>query len=107
MADPGRAEIVKWRWLILLVTVPGIALFALPLIPGKYKIMLALPLYAMFVFVFYKYLCVKREALAATGRNCKQTPQTLQGPPSPPGAVRAGAGNRGAGSPVKKTRKKR
>jgi hypothetical protein len=38
-----KAELVKWRRLVLLVTVPGVALFSLPWIPGKYKIMLALP----------------------------------------------------------------
>lgn len=125
MADPGRAEIVKWRWLILLVTVPGIALFSLSLIPGKYKIMLALPLYAMFVYVFYKYLSVRKEASAAANRDGKQTPQTTQtkqtkqtpqasrAPRNPQAArtsleaVEAGKGNRGTGTPAKKSRKKR
>ena len=122
MADPGRAEIVKWRWLILLVTVPGIALFSLSLIPGKYKIMLALPLYAMFVYVFYKYLSVRKEASAAANRDGKQTPQTTQTKQTPQAsraprnpqaartsleAVEAGKGNRGTGTPAKKSRKKR
>lgn len=93
-----KAELVKWRRLVLLVTVPGVALFSLPWIPGKYKIMLALPLYAMFVYVFYKYLCVKREAAAVVNGSGKQTP---------PGAVKAGKGNRSVGTPAKKVRKRR
>ncbi len=100
MGDSVKAELVKWRRLVLLVTVPGVALFSLPWIPGKYKIMLALPLYAMFVYVFYKYLCVKREAAAVVNGSGKQTPP-------PPGAVKAGKGNRSTATTAKKRRKGR
>jgi hypothetical protein len=93
-----KAELVKWRRLVLLVTVPGVALFSLPWIPGKYKIMLALPLYAMFVYVFYKYLCVKREAAAVVNGSGKQTP---------PGVIKAGKGNRSTATTAKKLRKRR
>ena len=73
MGESGKAEAAKWRRLIWVVTVPGVVLFSLPWIPSKYKFMLAIPLYAMFVFVFYKYLCVKKEESAGGNNSGKQT----------------------------------
>ncbi|HPZ43379.1 MAG TPA: hypothetical protein PL078_05190 [Bacillota bacterium] len=98
MGDSAKAELVKWRRLVLLATVSGVAIFSLPWISGRYKIMLALPLYAMFVYVFYKYLCVKREASAGVYGSVKQTP---------PGVVKAGKGNRNNATTAKKRRKGR
>jgi len=57
-----KAEVVKWGWLALAVTISGIIIISLPWIPGRFKIALAVPLYAAIVFVNYKYICLKKGA---------------------------------------------
>jgi hypothetical protein len=61
MHEPERIELARWRWITLAVTVLGILLITLPWIPNKFKIMLAIPVYISFVFVYYKYLCLKKQ----------------------------------------------
>lgn len=56
-----KAEVVKWGWLALAVTLFSIIIISLPWIPGRFKIALAVPLYAAIVFVNYKYICLKKE----------------------------------------------
>jgi len=63
--DSKNAEIKRWRWYVISVTVLGIILFSLPWIANTYKIALTVPLYAMFVYVYYKYLSLKKGAQAA------------------------------------------
>lgn len=65
MKPANNTEMAKWRWYALAVTVLGIILFSLPWIPTRYKYFLTIPLYAMFVYVYYKYMCIKKEAQAA------------------------------------------
>ncbi|MDD4334188.1 MAG: hypothetical protein PHY77_01105 [Desulfotomaculaceae bacterium] len=65
MKDLKNTEIKRWRLYALLVTVLGIILFSLPWITTTYKIALTVPLYAMFVYVYYKYLSLKKETQAA------------------------------------------
>ena len=64
MKDAKNAEITRWRWYALFVTVLGIILYALPWISNTYKIALTVPLYAMFVYVYYKYISLKKAAQA-------------------------------------------
>lgn len=65
MKDAKNAEITRWRWYALLVTVLGIIMYALPWISSTYKVALTIPLYAMFVYVYYKYISLKKAAQAA------------------------------------------
>lgn len=65
MKDAKNTEIKKWRWYVLLVTVLGIILYALPWISSRYKVALTVPLYAMFVYVYYKYMSLRKEVKAA------------------------------------------
>ncbi|TEB17294.1 hypothetical protein Psfp_00518 [Pelotomaculum sp. FP] len=67
MAATGKSEAAKWGWLSIAVTVLGVAIISAPWIPDKYKIMLAVPVYAMFFYVYYKYLHLKKMAKANTG----------------------------------------
>lgn len=55
-----RAELAKWGWLTFVLTVLVIVVYAVPWIPGKIKILLAVPAYAMFVLLFYKYIALKK-----------------------------------------------
>jgi len=65
----GGAEIKKWRNLALAVSVLGIILFSLPWIPSKIKFLSAVPLYIIFVYVYYQYICLKKRALSAQKNN--------------------------------------
>jgi len=58
-------EISKWRWYALAVTVLGIIVYSLPWLSSRSKILLTIPLYAMFVYVYYKYICLKKAAQPA------------------------------------------
>lgn len=60
MKRTGRTELLKWGWLTFAVTVLVIIIFAIPRIPGKFKLMLAVPVYAMFVLLYYKYIALKK-----------------------------------------------
>ncbi|HBC92760.1 MAG TPA: hypothetical protein DCZ10_07595 [Pelotomaculum sp.] len=62
MTATGKSEATKWGWLSIAVTVLGVAIIAGPWIPDRYKIMLAVPVYAMFFYVYYKYLHLKKTA---------------------------------------------
>lgn len=62
----------KWRWLALAVTVGGIIVFSLPWIPTKFKYLLALPLYAAFVYVYYKYICIKKSMVSEQDQPVEQ-----------------------------------
>ncbi|OPX84302.1 MAG: hypothetical protein A4E53_04078 [Pelotomaculum sp. PtaB.Bin104] len=55
-----RDLLKKWRWLAMVVTLAGLIIFSLPVIPSKIKFMLAIPLYSAFVYVYYRYICVKK-----------------------------------------------
>ena len=56
-------EAQKWRILAIVITVIGVILFALPVdVPHSTKIYAALPLFAMFVFVYYKYIGLREAA---------------------------------------------
>ena len=56
-------EARKWRLLAIIITVVGVVFFALPLeLPHSTKIYLAAPLFAMFVFVYYKYIGLREAA---------------------------------------------
>jgi len=62
----------KWRRLALVVTAAGIIIFSLPMIPDRFKYMLAIPLYAVFVYVYYKYLCLKKDIASGAGHTVQQ-----------------------------------
>ncbi|MFX4262001.1 hypothetical protein ACOBQJ_07345 [Pelotomaculum propionicicum] len=64
MKDAKNTEITRWRWYALVVTVLGIIMYSLPWISSTYKIALTVPLYAMFVYVYYKYISLKKAAQA-------------------------------------------
>jgi|GEM_PF-1760412 len=72
MVTTGKSEAAKWGWLAIAVTVLGVAIFTVPWIPDKYKIMLAVPVYAMFFYVYYKYLHLKKMAKAKAGSDVVQ-----------------------------------
>lgn len=72
MARTSRSEATKWGWLSIAVTVLGVAIFTVPWIPNKYKIMLAVPIYAMFFYVYYKYLHLKKMAKTNAGNEAVQ-----------------------------------
>jgi hypothetical protein len=63
----NNTEMAKWRWYALAVTVLGIIVYAIPdyLLPDKIKFLLAIPLYAVFVYVYYRYICLKKGAQTA------------------------------------------
>ncbi len=71
MNKTDRAELVKWRWTAIFVTVLGIMLFAAPWIPKTYKYMMAIPIYAMFFYVYYKYISIKKAARQAVTNSDK------------------------------------
>lgn len=54
-------EVKKWRNLALLITVLGVILISLPMLPGKVKFYAAIPLYIMFVYTYYQYICLKKK----------------------------------------------
>jgi len=58
--EEKKKETIRWRNLALGITVVGLLVVAIPWEPAKLKIYAALPLYAMFVYVYYRYLCLKR-----------------------------------------------
>ena len=65
----NNTEMAKWRWYALAVTVLGIIVYAMPWLPDKTKFLLAIPLYALFVYVYYRYICLKKGAQAASSEN--------------------------------------
>jgi hypothetical protein len=64
MKVTNNTEITRWRWYALAVTLLGIILYAMPWLPDKTKFLLAIPLYILFVYVYYKYICFKKAAQA-------------------------------------------
>ena len=66
MKDLKSTELKRWRWYAIFVTVLGILLFAVPWITNRNKIALVIPLYAMFVYVYYRYLTLKKAARTST-----------------------------------------
>jgi hypothetical protein len=65
LKDINNTEMAKWRWYALGITVLGIIVYALPWLPDKIKFLLAIPLYASFVYVYYRYICLKKGSQAA------------------------------------------
>ena len=60
-------EAKKWRNLAIVITIVGVILFALPIdVPHIYKVYAALPLFAMFVYVYYKYIGLREAAKEKT-----------------------------------------
>jgi len=55
MKKTNKIEMRKWSWTIWVVIALGVIVFALP-ISEKLKIILSIPLYAMFLFVYYKFM---------------------------------------------------
>jgi hypothetical protein len=53
MEKKGKRKTIKLSWPIWAVVVLGLIIFALP-IPVNYKYWLAIPLYALFLFVYYR-----------------------------------------------------
>lgn len=68
MNETERMELARWRWIAFAVTLLGILVITLPWIPYKFKLMLAIPVYISFVFVYYKYICLKKQHTAASDR---------------------------------------
>ncbi len=66
MNEPGKIELTRWRWITLAVTVLGVLIIAVPWLPNNFKFMLAIPVYLIFVFVYYKYICLKKQHLNAS-----------------------------------------
>jgi len=56
----NKSEKTKWGLMALAVTVLGVVFFTVPWIPSKSKYLLSIPLYAAFVYVYYRYLCLLR-----------------------------------------------
>lgn len=61
----NNTEMTKWRWYALAVTILGIIVYSMPWLPDRIKFLLAIPLYALFVYVYYRYICLKKGAQAA------------------------------------------
>jgi len=75
----NKVEAKKWRNLALAITILGIIIFSLPWIPGKVKFLSAIPLYIIFVYVYYKYICLKRSMVPDNCRSIKQEAPGGQG----------------------------
>ena len=56
------AEAKKWRNLAIGITGLGILVFAIPWESSTTKFYVAMPLYIMFVYVYYKYICLRKAA---------------------------------------------
>lgn len=69
MIITGGNEIKKWRYLALAVTVLGVIIFSIPWIPSKMKFFSAVPLYIIFVYVYYQYICLKKRAASGNGNS--------------------------------------
>lgn len=63
--ETNKTEMARWRWYALAITLLGIIIFSLPWIPSKIKFFLTIPLYAVFVYVYYRYICLKKAAKSA------------------------------------------
>lgn len=61
----NNTEMSRWRWYAMAVTVLGIIIYSLPWLSSRTKILLTIPLYALFVYVYYNYICLKKKAQAA------------------------------------------
>lgn len=72
MVTTGKSEAAKWGWLSITVTVLGVAIFTVPWIPDNFKILLAIPVYAMFFYVYYKYLHLRKMSKAKAGDEAGQ-----------------------------------
>lgn len=55
MKKIGKKEVTKWRWPVWVVIGLGFIIFALP-INERFKLWLMVPLYGLFIFVYYKYV---------------------------------------------------
>ncbi|MDD4239430.1 MAG: hypothetical protein PHT62_12880 [Desulfotomaculaceae bacterium] len=55
MKKVGKKEVAKWRWPVWTVIGLGFLIFALP-INERLKLWLMVPLYGLFIFVYYKYV---------------------------------------------------
>jgi len=72
MGATGKSEAAKWGWLAIAVTVLGVTIFTVPWIPDNYKLTLAVPVYATFFYVYYKYLHLKKAAKTNAGGGALQ-----------------------------------
>ncbi|MDD2443402.1 MAG: hypothetical protein PHS52_02750 [Desulfotomaculaceae bacterium] len=61
MKKKNQARAGKITWHVWAVIALGAVVFALP-VPEKVKIFLAIPLYAAFIYVYYKYVYKKRSS---------------------------------------------
>jgi len=61
MKKTNKVDMRKWSWTIWVVIALGVIVFALP-ISETVKFLLAIPLYAMFLFVYYKFMHKKRSS---------------------------------------------
>gem|GEM_PF-1643952 len=53
MEKKGKRTTTKFTWQIWAVIILGVIIFALP-IPVDYKYLLAIPLYGLFIFLYYR-----------------------------------------------------
>jgi len=75
----NKVESKKWRNLALAITILGIIVFSLPWIPGKIKFLSAVPLYIIFVYVYYRYICLKKGAVSDNNHSSKQGNNSRKG----------------------------
>jgi len=61
MKKTNKAGARKITWHVWAVIALGAVVFALP-IPAKIKVFLAVPLYAAFIYVYYKHVYKKRSS---------------------------------------------
>jgi len=59
MKKKGRAETARWSWPVWAVIIAGFIVFALP-ISERVKFWLMIPLWALFFYVYYKFVHKKR-----------------------------------------------
>jgi L-asparagine transporter-like permease len=72
-------EAKKWRNLAILITIVGIIVFTFNWETNSTKFYVGIPLYMMFVYVYYKYICLRkaaRENSEEVAKNLQEQPQS-------------------------------
>ncbi|HOV78607.1 MAG TPA: hypothetical protein PK728_00750 [Bacillota bacterium] len=59
MKKEGKVKPSKWDWRVWAVVIAGFVIFALPIDP-EFKFWLSIPLYAMFAYVYYRFVYKKK-----------------------------------------------
>ena len=60
-------EAKKWRNLAIIITFVGVLVVALPWDAGVSKVYAAIPIYVMFVYVYYKYIGLRKAVKKESG----------------------------------------